>query len=516
MDQLEISNAAVFNALVDHSEIERQALVSSFEEMEHIAYSQSHNNISCTWLPNGSRAYVRSGSRVFRSAPKNMAPLLQKDVTAFLAEKQREMEQLEKDRLEQARHEGSSRHELRSVLKERETISAKANRVRSKVSKLKAEVDRLGIHVDSMAGEFDSSEWDQLIAVAETEVSLTREELNCRRANVVLLTEEILELEEKGRSHPEDVLGSADHHQGLIDEINNLWANVREQTARRNKFESKVKSLESRVRARKTALRVAEEELATQTSQAMSLCPQRIERDERTSIELSEQIEGIERRLKSERARNDGLSEEAIETELLRLRAKFKDAQQNLKKLHDYNHQIERGYSERLKSYHNSLREIKRAANTLFGQYLATRGHSGELIFTSDDHGRDQLEIHVRIGDHHVAVDVDDAAGTRRSGTVHHTTVDMRSLSGGERSFTTLCFMLALSEQMEIPFRVMDEFDVFMDEANRSSAIRTLVSVATDIPQRQFIFITPLDLPPLPQAGTPSLRLQRLEDPERR
>jgi len=39
---------------------------------------------------------------------------------------------------------------------------------------------------------------------------------------------------------------------------------------------------------------------------------------------------------------------------------------------------------------------------------------------------------------------------------------DFRVTSGGQRSFSTLCFALALHDMTEAPFEAMDEFDVFM------------------------------------------------------
>ncbi|KAF8361503.1 smc-6 [Pristionchus pacificus] len=69
---------------------------------------------------------------------------------------------------------------------------------------------------------------------------------------------------------------------------------------------------------------------------------------------------------------------------------------------------------------------------------------------------------------------------------------DLKGLSGGERSYTTACFIMSLWEIMEAPFRCMDEFDVFMDMVNRKVVMEMLVKLATEqFAHNQFIFFTP-------------------------
>ena len=48
---------------------------------------------------------------------------------------------------------------------------------------------------------------------------------------------------------------------------------------------------------------------------------------------------------------------------------------------------------------------------------------------------------------------------------------------GGEKSYTTVAFALALGEWTQSPFRAMDEFDVFMDAINRRVAMENLFGI---------------------------------------
>jgi len=69
---------------------------------------------------------------------------------------------------------------------------------------------------------------------------------------------------------------------------------------------------------------------------------------------------------------------------------------------------------------------------------------------------------------------------------------ELSQLSGGEKSFGTACFVMSLWKcVVEAPFRLMDEFDIFMDNNNRRRIMEMLCDIAKDEPSKQFIFFTP-------------------------
>lgn len=124
---------------------------------------------------------------------------------------------------------------------------------------------------------------------------------------------------------------------------------------------------------------------------------------------------------------------------------------------------------------------------------LSQRGYTGKLKF---DHENETLTVQVN---------VEKVQGA--------STKDSKALSGGERSFSTICFIMALWEAMEAPFRCLDEFDVFMDMLNRRISMNMLMKIAKEQQTRQFILLTPQDMSNV--HGSDRVRIFRLTDPER-
>ncbi len=80
-----------------------------------------------------------------------------------------------------------------------------------------------------------------------------------------------------------------------------------------------------------------------------------------------------------------------------------------------------------------------------FSNLLRARNYSGNLIF---DHEQQKLEVVVQ--------------PNKTKETENELSKDLKSLSGGERSFSTVAFLLSLWSIVESPILFLDEFDVFM------------------------------------------------------
>ncbi|KAF7164957.1 hypothetical protein CNMCM5623_009335 [Aspergillus felis] len=132
---------------------------------------------------------------------------------------------------------------------------------------------------------------------------------------------------------------------------------------------------------------------------------------------------------------------------------------------------------------------ISSRAKAQFTYLLSERSFRGRLL---TDHNGKLLDLQ--------AGDVDAGRGAK-------------TLSGGEKSFSQVCLLLALWEAMGSPVRCLDEFDVYMDHINRKMAIDMLMLAARRSIGRQFILITPGSRAEITLA--PDVRVKELAEPER-
>ena len=121
-----------------------------------------------------------------------------------------------------------------------------------------------------------------------------------------------------------------------------------------------------------------------------------------------------------------------------------------------------------------------------FNHYVKKRGHKGK---TNIDFEKRTLGFDVELRG-----TVDANATLEPPAKRSKKNNDTKTFSGGERAFMTVAFLLSLGEVLECPFRAMDEFDCFMDAANRNVSIKQLIEFAKNQGNRQFIFLTPLSL----------------------
>ena len=126
-------------------------------------------------------------------------------------------------------------------------------------------------------------------------------------------------------------------------------------------------------------------------------------------------------------------------------------------------------------------KEIASRTNMSFNKHLNERDFAGKLKFNDE---LKQIDVEIMHGRNQ------SSASCKKANLVK----DMKSLSGGERSYTQTALLLALGTAIECPFRVMDEFDVFMDTENRQLTLETLISGAKKDLSKQYIFVTPNDL----------------------
>ncbi|KAH7920482.1 P-loop containing nucleoside triphosphate hydrolase protein [Leucogyrophana mollusca] len=258
-------------------------------------------------------------------------------------------------------------------------------------------------------------------------------------------------------------------------------------------YNAKLEKDEREVKDAETIATQLQTEFADWTARAEEYCDK---------FENPRKVEEVERSLKSvqaalkERERRHGATVEEMTIEVNKARADLDNAMRDLTSLNSLNNVLRKSLVIRLSKWQEFRRHIALRCKLVFQYHLSNRGYYGKVLF---DHQNQTLQLKVQ---------TDDQAATQGSRDK-----DPRSLSGGEKSFSTICLLLSLWDSIGCPLRCLDEFDVFMDAVNRRISMRMMIDTANASDKKQYILITPQDMGNIHVGQT--VRVHRMSDPER-
>ncbi|CAG8952506.1 hypothetical protein HYFRA_00009609 [Hymenoscyphus fraxineus] len=231
-------------------------------------------------------------------------------------------------------------------------------------------------------------------------------------------------------------------------------------------------------------------------SQASQICGRVVVPPGETSETLETKYEALRRQLAA-REKNQGGTDEEIHQRALAASQNLENARAGRDELEDLLNVLRRSFALRMVMFRRFQRFISARSRINFNYLLSERAFRGKLTI---DHKARLLDVHVEPDE------------TTKSGKGRET----KTLSGGEKSFSSICLLLALWEAMGAPLRCLDEYDVFMDDVNRDVSTRMIISAARRSVGRQFILITPKGLGEGAGNGDEDVKIIKLLDPRKK
>ncbi|KAH6637581.1 dna repair protein-like protein rad18 [Boeremia exigua] len=235
-------------------------------------------------------------------------------------------------------------------------------------------------------------------------------------------------------------------------------------------------------------------EVEKRIADAMTVAPDRV------AVPAGKTFEGlIESRQKLIKTRQDaekelGGSQHELLAKANDAIAAYKEADDEQRLMRNIKNQLIKTLQHRQVRWKQFRSAISVRARVMFSYLLSERKFRGQLKI---DHRNQALDINVQ------------PDSTEKSGDGRQT----KTLSGGEKSFSTVCLLLSLWDAMGSPIRCLDEFDVFMDSVNRDRSMNMIIAAARRSVGRQFIFITPQSMNNVKQDS--DVKINRMTDPER-
>ncbi|KAH0934870.1 hypothetical protein HID58_011987 [Brassica napus] len=479
---LHSDNPTVLNVLVDVSNVERQVLAENYEVGKAVAFGQRLSNLKDVYTLDGYRMF-------FRGPVQTTLPPIPRKPTRLCASFDDQIKDLE---IEASRGQNEINQCMRRKRGAEENLEELELKIRT-LKKHRSQAEKVLTTKEfemrdlksTVAAENEASS-SSSVNELQLEIMKEREEMEEKEAFLEKLQMCLKEAELKANklnasfeNLRESAKGEIDAFEEAENELKKIEKDLQSAEAEKIHYENIMKNkvlpdineAEANYEELKTKRKESDQKASEicPESEILSLGPW----DGSTPEQLSAQINRMNQRLHRE---NQQFSESIDDLRMMYEKLERKIAKKR---------KLYQGYREKLMACKTALDSrwgkfqrnaslLRRQLTWQFNSHLGKKGISGHIKVSYENK---TLSIEVKMPQDATSNAVRDTKG----------------LSGGERSFSTLCFALALHDMTEAPFRAMDEFDVFMDAVSRKISLDALVDFAI-AHGAQWMFITPHDI----------------------
>ncbi|XP_011027956.1 PREDICTED: structural maintenance of chromosomes protein 6B-like isoform X2 [Populus euphratica] len=477
-------NDTILNVLVDLGSAERQVLVEDYDAGKAVAFEKQISNLKEVYTIDGYKMFSRGSVQTVLPPNKKLRAgrlcgSFDDQIRNLDQSKSNVQKEADLSRKRKRDSEASLQHLQHGLKIMKEKCR---NAERDLVSKKLGLQDAKNSYASATSSQAAASTVDEL----QQEISSIREEIQEKKMQLESLQVRINEADSKARDLEltfEDLRESVKEEIDAIEkaesELVKIEKDLQFAEAEKARYEGVMTTrVLPDIEMAEAQYRELEENRKESCRKASIICPEsEIEAlggyDGSTPEQLSVHLNKLNQRLQNEcQQHSDSIDDlrmfyQKKERKILRKRQTYRAFREKLKT-------CEEALNLRWSKFQRNASDLKRQLTWNFNGHLGEKGISGSIKISYEEK---TLKVEVKMPQ-------DASCSSVR---------DTRGLSGGERSFSTLCFALALHQMTEASFRAMDEFDVFMDAVSRKISLDTLVKFAL-AQGSQWIFITPHDI----------------------
>ncbi|KAI1285997.1 Structural maintenance of chromosomes protein 6 [Halotydeus destructor] len=503
LDYITIEDPNVFNVLVDRCSLESIAFIPDFRTARDLLLKVHSVPRNCrqAYTEDCSQLYAATGNSQFRSYPgdsRDTSNLFSTDVNPeisrlreFLRENEPKLDAIKSTGREKQAEADVMNPKVAEIQNLVEELRRRMLSSVRKVQELRRIPDPEPLEISSLEDEYDVSKrkYEQQtlkLCSLQEEVATLNSSVRDKEAEMKGLTDEI------GR-HNRDKYK-------IRDEGCQIESKMRREEEFLRDIDSKLNSLQSKMEEYEDSICNIANELDKCTKEAEAASRDRLE-SRKSSELLRREVAKCKEKL-AMREKDVGQRDEIL-SKYKELKERYDRLSRDSETIGAYINLVQSSIAKRKKWFKDQRNFITTKICKQFQDCLHQLSFDGKMVVHHNapkelggEKKKNTLDLFVN----------------PKAQTSSHAYEDTRSLSGGERSFSTVAFLLALWEHSHSPVRILDEVDVFMDMVTRRVAMETLIQVAEE-KGTQYLFLSPLPL--LDSTMKANIRIQNMPKPKR-